>query len=407
MVFELEEHSGTLLQRVQHALRSQLSKGYFGEKLLQSQAQSLFNLLENTISFSENASVVIVGSQGSGKKGLIKNVLSKLNSKYDDQFLTVTLNGLIHTSDHQALQDIARQFCLQHKMEGNSFGSFADCLQFLLELLSGTKNHNKAVVFVLEHFDLFALHPNQTLLYNLLDYLQHSETKMAVVGTTTRMDYLQLLEKRVKSRFSQRDIFVHAFNSFEDYLSFVEESLILPDDSTVFPSAVELDAFNTALKAALSSMAVVQTLTDLFNFTHDLRTLRSFLLYVILAMKWTDDGTPVLTESCFTTAYQQLSVDGKVTLLRDLSVLELSLLVALMKIEKRNFAAVTFEMMYDEYHRFASSGMITPSAKEITMKAFERLLSLELIVPLKGRSPHHRGPERSSGPILHALVPVA
>jgi len=43
------------------------------------------------------------------------------------------------------------------------------------------------VVFVLDEFDLFAHHKNQTLLYNLLDVSQSAQTPVAVVGLTCRL----------------------------------------------------------------------------------------------------------------------------------------------------------------------------------------------------------------------------
>lgn len=41
--------------------------------------------------------------------------------------------------------------------------------------------------FILEEFDLFAHHKNQTLLYNLLDVSQSAQAPVAVVGLTCRL----------------------------------------------------------------------------------------------------------------------------------------------------------------------------------------------------------------------------
>lgn len=60
------------------------------------------------------------------------------------------------------------------------------------------------MVFVLDDFDGFARRSKQTLLYNLLDALQASRVRAAVVGVTARVDCVELLEKRVRSRFSHR-----------------------------------------------------------------------------------------------------------------------------------------------------------------------------------------------------------
>ena len=65
----------------------------------------------------------------------------------------------------------------------------------------------KSVVFVLDEFDLFTTHPRQTLLYNLFDIAQARKAPIVVLGLTTRIDVVETLEKRVKSRFSHR--YVH------------------------------------------------------------------------------------------------------------------------------------------------------------------------------------------------------
>lgn len=62
---------------------------------------------------------------------------------------------------------------------------------------------------MLEEFDLFCTHHNQTLLYNLFDVSQSAQAPICVVGVTCRIDVVQLLEKRVKSRFSHRQMFLH------------------------------------------------------------------------------------------------------------------------------------------------------------------------------------------------------
>ena len=46
---------------------------------------------------------------------------------------------------------------------------------------------NQSVIFVLDEFDLFASHKNQSLLYNLLDISQSSHNPIAVVGLTCRL----------------------------------------------------------------------------------------------------------------------------------------------------------------------------------------------------------------------------
>ncbi len=68
-----------------------------------------------------------------------------------------------------------------------SQGSFAENLQFLLDALKSGSKESKSVLFVLEEFDLFTHHKNQTLLYNLFDIAQSAQAPICVVGITARL----------------------------------------------------------------------------------------------------------------------------------------------------------------------------------------------------------------------------
>lgn len=53
--------------------------------------------------------------------------------------------------------------------------------------VSGDRSSSRPVLFVLDEFDLFAHHKNQTLLYNLFDVSQSAQAPIAVVGVTCRL----------------------------------------------------------------------------------------------------------------------------------------------------------------------------------------------------------------------------
>lgn len=78
----------------------------------------------------------------------------------------------------------------------------------LLALLTAVSE--RAIIIVIDEFDMFTEHARQALLYCLLDVVQSVQTGpgtgrgIAVIGVTSRVDTLLLLEKRVKSRFSHR-----------------------------------------------------------------------------------------------------------------------------------------------------------------------------------------------------------
>lgn len=81
---------------------------------------------------------------------------------------------------------------LDNAVDGKVFGSFAENLAFLLACLKvGQKDTSKSVIFVIDEFDLFCSHHNQTLLYNLFDVSQSAQTPICVFGEYELMNYRQ------------------------------------------------------------------------------------------------------------------------------------------------------------------------------------------------------------------------
>lgn len=80
----------------------------------------------------------------------------------------------------------------------------------MLSALTSEGSDKVPVIFVLDEFDLFTVHKLQSLLYNLFDLVQvkksliysfkNSHSPVTVVGITSRIDCVESLEKRVRSR---------------------------------------------------------------------------------------------------------------------------------------------------------------------------------------------------------------
>lgn len=86
---------------------------------------------------------------------------------------------------------------------------------------------SQSVLFVIDEFDMFAAHPRQTLLYNLFDIAQSRKAPIAVMGCTTRMDVVELLEKRVKSRFSHRYVYLSLPKTLPAFWQVCRQGLML------------------------------------------------------------------------------------------------------------------------------------------------------------------------------------
>lgn len=86
---------------------------------------------------------------------------------------------------------------------------------------------SQAVIFIIDEFDMFTYHPRQTLLYNLFDIAQARKAPIAVLGCTGKVDVVEMLEKRVKSRFSHRHAFVPPPRSLPAYWEICKQGLLV------------------------------------------------------------------------------------------------------------------------------------------------------------------------------------
>jgi origin recognition complex subunit 4 len=100
---------------------------------------------------------------------------------------------------------------------------------------------SKSVIFIIDEFELFATHARQTLLYNLFDIAQARKAPIAVLGLTTRIDVVESLEKRVKSRFSHRYVYLSLPKSLPAYWDVCKQGLSVDKED------LEAEGFDTTL----------------------------------------------------------------------------------------------------------------------------------------------------------------
>ena len=112
------------------------------------------------------------------------------------------------------------------------------------------------MIFVLDEFDLFTIHPRQTLLYNLFDIAQARKAPIVVLGLTTRIDVAESLEKRVKSRFSHRYVHLSLPKSLPAFWDICKEAL------TVNTEEPDAEGFDTGIAGQDEFLAYWQSMID-------------------------------------------------------------------------------------------------------------------------------------------------
>ncbi|EER42588.1 origin recognition complex subunit [Histoplasma capsulatum H143] len=440
---QLESHAGSLTTFI---LKKLTGKQPIPLQCLDSQYQTVHQLVEQTVVTGEGNSLLLLGSRGCGKTAVVEAVISSLAKDHRDDFHVVRLNGFIHTDDRVALREIWRQLGREMNTEDETSKtiSYADTMTSLLALLSHPEElfgvsedpdaiaTAKSVIIVLDEFDLFAYHPRQTLLYNLFDIAQARKAPVAVLGLTTKVDVTENLEKRVKSRFSHRYVFLprpRTFNEFSDIckagITLNEEEL--PDtgldDLKSGQGQLLLEGWNEYIQHLWADSAFQ---THLQTIYHQTKSPKDFFASALLPVstlyhslqQTSNKPRNLLTPTPKSFSSHPLSCPDPPSLPFPPSTsstsntsLPLSLLLVATRLTALHEpglnatqaqAATTFTLsfpaVYVEYVRLLTSAKISASAsgaaatpgrvwgKDVAREAWERLVGWGLVVPVGGGS---------------------
>jgi len=351
---------------------------------------------------------------------------------HGDDFHVVRLNGFIHTDDKLALREIWRQLGKEMEVEDELVNkvwftslvdshisanqrqttNYADTMASLLALLSHPSEiaetqegvTSKSVIFVIDEFDLFATHPRQTLLYNLFDIAQARKAPIAVLGLTTRIDVVESLEKRVKSRFSHRYVYLSLPTSLPAYWDICKQGLTVDNEDMlsegIDPALEGHHAFWDWWNGRIESLYKTQSFADhLESYFYRSKSVAAFFTSCILPLASLSPTAPFLTIPATSGLAAIVSLeppDSKLHLLSSLSDLDLSMLIAAARLDiVAHTDTVNFAMAYDEYTSLmsrqrvqsAASGMLALGGgarvwgRGVASMAWERLATLGLLVP--------------------------
>lgn len=366
--------SSSDLQAVQSAILDQLQERTHTPFVgLSSEYDKLASVVDQTIVAGESNSILIIGARGTGKSAVLNSILDAQYATNPDLFHVVRLNGFIHTDDKIALRDIWRQLGKEADAEQDSAAqNAADTLTTLLALLShpeelgrSADQVNKSVIFVLEEFDLFTTHPRQTLLYNLFDIAQSRKAPIAVIGTTTRFDVVEQLEKRVKSRFSHRYVHLSSAANLSAFREMCQNALtpfaaegVSKEGRRVWKEIVNdlftTESFNTHLRG-------------LYYLNKSVRAFHTSMLVAVSTLPTsasTNKAEDLLNHLSDMTSLSLLTPpDSKLAALASLSTLQLALLIAAARLTIiHDTDTVTFPLAHAEYVSLASKAKIAASA---------------------------------------------
>ncbi len=332
------------------------------------------------------AVVLLTGSRGSGKSAVVSRLLHQVNEKSwkTGSPVVVELHGLLHSGTNAAFRTIARA------LGGTGIGGAQHCLGEIGQCVTELRKKNTPILFVLDEFQRFVhVTHGQTVLYSIFNLLQDAALRGAAVCITPHIDVTDHLEKRVKSRFCHRQVLVRVPKECDEVLEFLK-AVLVPDDA-------ENDPFVNVARAFLQDKNVGLALKR--QFYRD-RAIGSILDAVDAALLSplelnsvsSDEAHAVRSAvNAFQTALEHWGSARDFIL--GLSTLELALLLALARIERRDSKGVyMFDDVYREYEGLATGGQtsmlktqiahIEPRA--IAAKAWERVQEAGLVAKAGG-----------------------
>lgn len=280
-------------------------------------SKQLSDLINGSVTRAEGNSCLLLGPRGSGKSRVCILWYSSWSPFHSFQMVEYCLNhlsvkpivlrlcGWIQTTDRHALREIGLQLLQQTGasilanpepsasnfiLAGNETNPFLDSSVSVSKLALPPTSHlhalipalltlNRPLIVILDAFDLFALHPRQSLLYCLFDAVQNCRASsdnqgIAVIGITSRVDTIQLLEKRVKSRFSGRTIRTAPSCDLQQCLALVRAFLqpsIRNDDQA------DIDEWNrvwaSSVEEFLEDKNTLNIIQENFSITRDMKVL--------------------------------------------------------------------------------------------------------------------------------------
>ncbi|TDL29491.1 hypothetical protein BD410DRAFT_679314, partial [Rickenella mellea] len=383
----------------------------------------LTELLKGSVERGEGNSCLIIGPKGSGKTRICNQALLDVSTRP----ITIRLSGHVQYNDRLAMREIARQVSIQANESlsaafGNDEDPFAgkpgehaenddgDDLNTVLpptshlpSLISSLSSLSRPVVILIDAFDLFTGHARQALLYCLLDAVQSCRTGgegnrgIAVVGLTSRVDVVNLLEKRVKSRFSHRILRTAGMRRVEDWSMLLRECLCTPagDRHDEPPSNDDNDEqgkwqelWHRSVDKFLNERPFSDILKDIFSLTRDLRVLIRIMTGAILDLTANSPFLSANTVQPHAIAHRNSQYTH---VLSTLSYPSICLLIAVQHVRTSGHDAFTFEMLHELFRdqvRTSAAAPVTIGGGGIGMmnagraQAFEQLVCIRIFRPV-------------------------
>ena len=228
----------------------------------------------------------------------------------------------------------------------------------------------------MEDLEKFAAHPQQNLLYCLFELAL--ALPVFVIGTSCRIDVLELFEKRVKSRFSQNIVYLPLSDSLEDFIERIKVNLIVFSNENII--------YNAKIEEFIKNNQNFNNLCNFnYDFTKDVRPVFRVLTLAFASINQSESFDWIT----FPQVFDGVNGPSRQEITLNTSVLETTLVELMMIVSMCRLAAkypsnpVTFEAMTEE---LSTCKLRAPGlehfvwTKSTLQVAFDRLINCRLLI---------------------------
>ena len=162
-------------------------------------------IIENTKLNGTSDIILSYGNNNYVLKVFLDEILQQKAKCNDISYTTITFNGYIHTTEDYVLKTLCNKLNIYSR---SGFDSYQKELQAHFEKTTLDKDGRQhLIVIYYENFEHLMKKKKQILLYTLLELISHS-SNIILIGFTNNYNLIDLMEKRIRSRFSQKTVFI-------------------------------------------------------------------------------------------------------------------------------------------------------------------------------------------------------
>lgn len=355
----------------------------FCEHTSASLCDEVFTVMQRGLSGSENSSILLLGEAGSGKTHVVEWCVRKLRD-VQRNLTVLRAHGGAYATDVECVRHLASQATGQVVAAPKANNSFEQCLEWIRSVLAEGFRQASAVLIILERFEHFCSRARQTLLYNLFDIAQEVGVRLCIVGTSEKLDVMDALEKRIRSRFSMRHLHTFLPTSLDELISVLLAKLRLPADCGL-QGAFRLQ-LQRKLEAALWAKAPqwrapLELGRPVAWFLGQCMPVSALLRQACTGEASLESPPPAKRPRTAPPDVEASAISGiRAPLLSGLAEVEHLIMLALLRRQRRSPAAATLGAALHELQRLhEGGGLVAAFSSDQYCAAFDRLLQARLV----------------------------